>query len=69
MSVRDHEGSRGVDLVEHDVDDYAGDRDVEPDRKRETRNPAMHGEAARQREKKRGQHHGQGDDGKDDVAG
>src|ERR1700730_7065637 len=62
-------GVGDVDLVQHEVDDYVGDGDVEPDRKREARDSAMHSEAAGQREKKRGEHHGQGDNGKDDVDG
>ena len=50
-------------------DHHAGDRDIEPDGKGDNRDAAVQGEAAGQREKECGEHHGQGDDGEDNVAG
>src|SRR6266516_1172339 len=48
---------------------HAGDRNVEPNGKRETCNSPVHRESARQRQKERREHHRQRDDGKDYVAG
>src|SRR5258705_10833666 len=48
---------------------HAGDRNVEPNGKRETRNSPVHCESAGQREKERREHHRQREHGKDYVAG
>lgn len=58
----------GEGLEEHEHH-HARDRNVEPDGKRPPRDSAVHREPACQREKKSYQHHGQRDDGKEDVAG
>src|SRR5258708_26322374 len=56
-----------IRLEEH-KNDYAGDRNVEPNGERPACDSAVHHEPARQREKERRQHHRQDDDGKDYVA-
>src|SRR5260370_26690757 len=66
--ARINTGLVGVGL-EQDEDGDAGDGDVEPNGESEARDAAVHGEAAREREKERGDQHGQRDDRKDDVAG
>ena len=48
---------------------HAGDRNVEPNGERQACDSAVHREPARQREKERGEHHGQCDDREDYVAG
>ena len=35
------EALRGINLVEHQVNNYAGYRDIQPERQRPTRNPAV----------------------------
>ena len=47
----------------------SSDRNVEPYGVRPACNSAVHREPARQREKERGENHGQGDDRKNYVAG
>jgi hypothetical protein len=57
-----------VRLEKHE-NNYAGDGNVEPDGEGEACDSAVHGEAARQREKERGEHHREREDGKYYVAG
>ena len=57
-----------IRLEQHE-NHYAGDGNVEPNGECEACDSAVHRETARQREKERGQHHWQSDDGKDYVAG
>ena len=52
---------------EEDENDHAGDRYVQPNRKRQAGDSAVHCEPARQREKERRQHHRQRDDREDHV--
>ncbi len=61
-------GLVGIRLEEHE-NHHAGDRNVEPNGERQACDSAVHFEPARQREKERGEHHRQRDDGKDYVAG
>jgi len=55
--------------LEEDENHHAGDRNIEPNGERQACNSAVHREPAGQREKERGEHHRQSDDGKDYVAG
>jgi hypothetical protein len=55
--------------VQEQKDNDTGNRNVEPNRKGKTRNAAMGFEPAREREKESDQDHGQGDDGKNHMAG
>ena len=55
--------------MEHQEDDHAGDRNVKPNRKSETRNSLVGAEPTAEREQKGHQHHRQRDDRKHDVRG
>ena len=61
-------GSVCVRLEEHE-NDYAGDRNIEPNGEGKTRDSPVHRESTGQREKERREYHRQRDDGKDYVAG
>ena len=52
---------------EHDVDDYAADRDVEPNRESESGQTPVRGKATTEREKKSDENHRQGHDRETDV--